>query len=424
MTIDKTQFIANILSVVQSDGSIHPAEAAQCEEIRRHFGFSKTEWGNAEKLLRKPGFEVRPTGTFADNVVNLEMMLRVACADGDTSAAEADSITGFCAAVGVTQEQLDTLYQGVLAEVSAHPAHCPKCGAEVPVGAQFCPSCGCAVAAGEASVRVKFDIPAEGVAITFAESECAGFQDIYAQASATPGFQECARGKKTWYMATFPKRSAELLGFARKVTAIRNRELYIDGRKTEWAEALPYELVVCAEARDGAYDPVCHCFGKDDGDNDELNPVGCRLLGLEWGRYDYGGEWARMGQWQKTASGTSWRFDKERIRHHLLEKARSALMCPYFNPEAINRFLELLPDTVDPKHDPEWGYHHVYGGNHPGAVHVIVQKYENGFSFDDDFYSDGPFCRGFGFFREALKGIYGNQECLKPLFDETRHPGH
>lgn len=411
MIIDNVQFIANILSVATADGQIHPAEEVQHEEIRKHFKFSKTDWNNAEKLLNKPGFKVRPTGTFADKMVNLEMMIRVACADGDTSVGEVSTISDFCAEVGITQEQLDALYSEVLAEINIVPLRCPKCGMQFDAGSKFCPSCGAALA--DTAVKVSFDIPSEGIAIAFAESESAKFSDICDLAKETPGFQECLRGKKTWYLATFQKKTEELFRFADIVTALRNRELYIDGKKIAWEEAFPCDLLGCVEERSEAYNPVCYCFGKG-GDEGEFNPVGCRLLGLNWGEYKC--EWARMGKWEQRGAETVWRFDKERIRHHIVLKTHAARLCPYLNEEVVDRFLAVLPDVVNPQKDNNWDFHSIYHSPSPGAIHVIREKSDGGFTYNEDFYSDGLIPKGFGFFKKILNTLYGNQECLKALF--------
>ena len=149
MNYDTTLFIANIASVASADGEFHPLELAQFELIKKHFMFSKTDWSKVDKKAQEKDFVPTPTGTFADKVQNLEMMLQVAYADGEASDDEIRLIMNFGALIGITQEQMDNLNADVVADVLADPICCPHCGMVVPSQSAFCSSCGAKLVRGE-----------------------------------------------------------------------------------------------------------------------------------------------------------------------------------------------------------------------------------------------------------------------------------
>ena len=391
MNYDTTLFIANIASVASADGEFHPLELAQFELIKKHFKFSKTDWGKGEKKAQEVGFVPTPTGTFADKVQNLEMMLRVAYADGEASDDEIRLIMNFGALIGITQEQMDNLNADVVADVLADPICCPHCGMVVPSQSAFCSSCGAKLAGGEGE-KLKFDIPSSGISITFSESTAATFNDALQLAKATGNYQEISRNKKKWFLAHFDHGDMRWLKMAEYIGSVRNKEVYEDGERKDWYDVFNWHMMQCLRERGKAFKSNQYCFGKcsttsDYGYSSEtnLNPWGCRCIKMTWN--NYGASWLRFGKWEKPLLSRHyiWRFDKDRIRHAYKEAAKSVERCPHFI-HSVDAVLALLPDTICPATDKDWKYHECYDELTPGTV-KIVRKLDYG---TETFMSDGP----------------------------------
>lgn len=404
MNFDRTLFAANVAAVISADGVLHPLELAQCELIKKHYKYTKTEWGKGEKLAATPGFVPKPTGTFADGAMNVEAMLRVAYADGDASEKEVKIIMDFCQAIGMTQEQLDNLNADVVNDVLHDPISCPACGTEVAPGAAFCSSCGAKIAA-DGGVKTEFEIPREGLAISFCESTAASFADALSLAKETSGFQEIERSKKKWYLATFSRDDMRWRKLVECVSAIRNREVFEDGEKKDWYELFSWKLMNCLRRRDSAYDKNVHCFftSDDNGVNTyrNFNPWGCSCLEMSW--TGYGNAWLRMGRWEKRMiGGLHWVFDKDRMRHAYGENSKEVRRCPFFT-DVMERVIAALPDSVCPAKDRNWKYHETYESIIPGAVKVRVLR-DYGIEVIT---TDGPEPTNLTVFRDIINRVFG-----------------
>jgi len=382
MTINREKFIANIVGVVNADGTLHPREIAQCEQIRDRFKFTKTEWKNGERLAGSPGFCFEPTGTFADRVQNLELMLRVAYCDGDAADEEIAKIEQFCKMVGITQDQLDCLNNEVLAELAAETAKCGKCGAELPAGAGFCPACGTPREAAAPSEKLSFSIPEQGIAIAFCESSSQSFAAALELAKSNPHFQECVRNKKRWYLVAYPNEIQQWKPLVDLVGSIRNREVYKDGKLRDWYEVFNWEVMRCYDDRAKSYNKDHYCFGRSYGDGygqDSLNPWGCRCAKMGWS--GYADSWLALGAWEPRRSSDApvWRFDKDQIRHLYKVNTEKCDVCPCFTPEALERVLDLLPDTVCPETDKHWKYKECYDDQQLNVVQWREKTLEDDF---------------------------------------------
>lgn len=364
MKIDKEKFIANIAAIVNADNILHPREMIQCEKIRERFKFTKTEWKNGEKLASAPGFTFQKTGSFADCIQNLEMMLRVAYADGDLAEQEATKIEAFCKMIGISQEQLDCLNTDVLTEMAEETSICAQCGTELPAGAAFCPSCGCPsnVATSE---KLSFEIPAEGVSILFCESNSPAFHRAYELAKANPYFQECTRNRKKWFLAAYKDEITAWKPLTDIVSGLRNKEVYRNGVLCDWHEVFNWEVIRCFDERNKAFNKWHHCFGKSIVgesyyDDKSLNPWGCKLAKMNWS--GYASSWFSFGSWlpSTTKQAPIWRFDKEQIRHLFKVNTAKCSSCPYFTSEVLEHVLQMLPDTVCPNDDSHWKYKECY----------------------------------------------------------------
>jgi hypothetical protein len=76
-------FLANIVLVAQVNGKLSEAEHGQLEAIRTELKFTKRDFKKALRLVQQGNHYITPVGSFADQVKNLELILRVAYADDD-----------------------------------------------------------------------------------------------------------------------------------------------------------------------------------------------------------------------------------------------------------------------------------------------------------------------------------------------------
>ena len=406
MNFDRTLFAANIVAVVSADGVLNPLELSQCETVKKHFKYTKSEWAKGEKLAATPGFVPKPTGTFADKVTNLESMLRIAYADGEAARPELDLINRFCNQIGITQQQLDSLNADVVNDVQRDPVVCPSCGAELPHGSAFCSSCGAKIAA-DAGVKTAFDIPKEGLAITFCESTAASFPDALKLAQETYGFQEIERTKKKWYLAAFTWEDTRWRKMVELVAGMRNKEVFEKGEKKDWYEVFSWKMMNCLRGRDSAYDESAYCFRASCGyvtcESSELNPWGCASLQLAWNAYT--NSWMKFGSWQNLEDGLRWVFDKDRIRHAYAENARDVRKCPYFT-DTCEKVLAALPDYVYPVRDRAWKFRQVCDETTPGAIKVKIQD-EWGVN---TIWTDGPEPADLSVFEKIVRAVYPDKE--------------
>lgn len=254
MINEPVPFLANIALVARADGTLSAGELGQLEAIRKEYGFKKSDFSAAVRLAESGNHALTPVGTFADQVKNLELILRVAYADSDLDAAEVQLIADYCRKIGIHQEQLDKLLAEVVASLKQTGKLCPACAAENTPDARFCAKCGASLDSQGQDIQVKFDIPQSGIAMEFAESTAASFPKALELAKTTPGYQTCQKNKKTWHLATFPSGTlTEALPLAGELSGIRNRALYIDGKEQQWDEVFGFTW--CASQRATAYRP-------------------------------------------------------------------------------------------------------------------------------------------------------------------------
>lgn len=397
MISDSVPFLANIALVARADGAFSAAELGQLEAIRKECGFKKSDFSAALRLAESENHTLTPVGTFADQVKNLEFVLRVAFVDSDLDTSEVQLIGDFCHKTGIHQEQLDKLTAEVLASLKHVGKLCPTCAAENSADSRFCAKCGVNLDAPGQDIQVKFDIPQKGIAIEFAESSAASFPKALELAKTTTGYQTCQKNKKSWHLATLPSGVlADALPLAGALSGIRNRALYIDGKEQQWDDV--FGFIWCAAQRASAYRPVEYCFGKDE---NRLNPWGCKQARMDWAEW---ADWFCYGTWEKSGfigSKVQWRFDKDRIRHELATNLHRCRHCPNLNaglPEAI---LCHLPDVVVPGADKNWDYHQTYE-EVPGAIKVVQKERSEGFAFSNEFWADGVRPKGLSALADIL----------------------
>jgi hypothetical protein len=384
MTTDPIPFLANIIAVSYANGSLSPGELSQIEAIRVELNFKKADYTKATKLIEQGGYQMSPVGSFADQVKNLECILRVAYADDELEQTESDLIAAFCHQIGIYQDQLDRLEAEVIAFISSIGKLCHSCGGQVPGEAKFCAKCGTPVTEAQNSLQVTFEIPQSGLVIEFAESTAASFHKALEAAKTSDQYQTCQRMKKDWHMAVFTSGSVgQALPLAAALSGVRNRRAYLNGVEVSWDELFGFAW--CANQRATAYRPIEFCFGKDE---NRINPWGCKQTGLDWVEWS---DWFSFGKWEKgglLGPRFVWRFDKERIKHELATRLFRFRHCPHLDTRLPEAVLRLLPECVSPEQGKDWKYNQNFE-QVPGAIKVVIREGSGQLAYDNEFWSDG-----------------------------------
>jgi uncharacterized tellurite resistance protein B-like protein len=413
MVTDPIPFMANIALVAHADGTLSPAELGQLEAIRKEMKFKKSDYNSAVRLVQDGEYKLITVGSFADQVKNLELMLRVAYADDDLDKTEVVLILSFCKKIGINQDQLNRLRNEVLSSLKKQSKICPTCGAESDPDSLFCPKCGKRLDSGLQDIQVKFQIPASGIAIEFAESTAASFPKALEIAKAIEGYQTCQKGKKKWHLAVFPSgQITDALPLAESLSSIRNRCLYINGEEKQYDEVFGFTW--CASQRATAYRPFEYCFGKDD---NRLNPWGCKQARMDWTEW---ANWFCYGKWEKVwliGKKIQWIFDKERIQHELTTNLFRYRFCPYLKTKLSEAVLRHLPEAIIPNSDPNWDFHQRYK-EVPGAVKIVRKEGSGSFTYSKEFWSDGVCPKGLAALADILTRAFRDLSITNPSLKE------
>jgi len=396
MITDPVPFLANIALVAYADGVLSGNELAQLESIRQELKLKKSDYNAAKKIVEGGDYTTVPVGTFADQVKNLELMLRVGFADDDLGKKETAIILGFCKTIGITQDQLTRLRSEVVATLKQQSKVCMSCGAEHEGDVSFCPKCGADMRSSEQEIQVKAEIPNTGIAIEFAESTAASFGKALELAKTMPGYQSIMKGKKTWHLAVFPSgQIADALPLADCLSGLKNKTLFIDGKENQWEDV--FGFVNCASQRASAYRPVDYCFGKE---SNSLNLWGCKQAKMDWTEWS---KWFCYGRWERVGRRgeiLQWRFDKERIRHDLATKLFRYRSCPHMT-QLAEATLRNFPEVVIPATDPNWTYRQ-QGEESPGAVKIVEKHVEDGYAYTNEFWVEGVKPKGLAVYTEIM----------------------
>ncbi len=387
---DKEQvaYLANLVAVSRADGSVSPNETLAIEAAQKRIGAKKTVLHKADTLAQSDGFTPAVVGSFSVRIANLEDMISVSLADGVLDQAEKPVVLSFAKKVGITNEQLQLILTEVRTSLRSEEATraCPGCSAKVPREAKFCPECGGSLELSDkaAAVAVEYTIPSAGIAIEFAESTASGFVDAVRKAKVAPENAECVKGKKTWYMAAWPKeRISEAAKLVEDLKGMRNRKVWVDAKESRWDDVFGFTW--CSEQRNSAYRPLEYCFGVDD---KRLNIWGCKNARMDWTTWS---QWFSYGSFKKGSllkGGHVFAFDKQRIRHELETNLFRFRFCPHLNFRLVEAVLENLPDEVEVKPKGDWTYKRDYEES-PGSIKIKEKTVEDGYSYTDEYYTSG-----------------------------------
>ncbi len=397
---DVVQYLANVLAVARSDDVLGPQEEAAIEQVRTDIGAKKKDLKDAQKLAEREDSQPVPVGRYSERIRNLEDMVFIALVDRELDPSEKQTILGFAKQLEVTQDQVKRIVAETKDRCRTKQGQmpCPGCGASVAATAKFCPECGRAIAPAPAcqGTKVAFDYPTRGIAIEFAESTAASFDSALEVARSSPGFQECERSRKRWFLASWLEANVSAaIPLAEHLKGIRNRKAYMNGKELAWDEV--FGFLSCMRQRQTAYRPVLYCFGTDE---KQPNLCGCRQANMEWTG------WARWLSYGRFTRGDRFVLDKQRIRHELNSNIHTFRFCPYMRHSLMEAILELLPAEVTVSQRHGWGYKETYEQT-PDSIKVVQKEREGGYTYKREFYADGitpvGFQVGYDILRKALK---------------------
>jgi len=385
---EKITYLANVVLVARADGKLSPIETEAIEKIQKTIGARKTELNKAYKVAETQDYEINPVGHWADKIKNLEDIVYVSMVDGLMDEKEKPQIIKFAKQINITQEQIKFIVGDVKNEISSISSEttCPNCRAVIKSIAKFCPECGSSIQelSEKKAVSVSYEIPKSGIAIEFSESTAAGFAHAIQDQQKAPFNSTCLKGKKTWYLASWPKEEIlQVTKLVDNLKGMRNRKVYVDGAESRWDEVFGFSW--CAGERNSAYIPMEYCFGLDE---KRLNIWGCKQARMDWTEWS---DWFGYGSFKDTGllnKRVIFVFNKKRIRHELETNLYKCKFCPYLRFDLIEAVLKELPDEVTPTDKGPWVYKQDYNES-PGSIKVKVKTSDGGYTYTDEYYSSG-----------------------------------
>lgn len=144
----------------------------------------------------------------------------------------------------------------------------------------------------------------------------------------------------------------------------KSSSMTIDGDQASKKD-LVYNGLGCFQKQQSSPRPQQYCYGLHE---HEFNVFGCHRLGMPLV------EWARWLQHGKFDEGGVWHFDKARIKQDLEIKLNENRFCPILNRTQVLQTLDKIPDTINPKTDPNWEYvtEREYGSDYISYKEIAV----------------------------------------------------
>ena len=368
---EKICYLRNVILVAYADKLLGPEEEHHLESVRSAIRATKTQLRKARENPEDSGIDLTSLTRFSLRIHNLEDMIEMGLADGKLDDEEKHLLIDAAKRVGVTQDQVNLILVEARSRTTNKVGRCPSCGVDVSGTAKFCPECGGSLSEGtkQTPTAVEIAIPDFGITVTFAESTAAGFPDALAMAKQLETYQEALRGGKRWYAVTAASENIQVLvGIAEKLRGLRNREVYVAGKKEDWDSV--FGFVTCYSEREKSYRPVEYCFGADEG---RLNIWGCQFAVPQWGSP---ADWCGFG---KFLDGKTFEFDHDRIKHELQRRVERARFCPHIRKRFIAAVLQRLPKRAKISGRGDWDYRETYEDTDPRAILVQVVRDFDGF---------------------------------------------
>ena len=104
-------YLANLLSIAFADGHLCESEKEELDKILDKLNARKKDFNIAYNLIANGEYDCRVVGSYAQQVQNLEDMMRVCLADGELHDYEQQWITHFSGMIGMDQNGLDQIYK-------------------------------------------------------------------------------------------------------------------------------------------------------------------------------------------------------------------------------------------------------------------------------------------------------------------------
>lgn len=229
---------------------------------------------------------------------------------------------------------------------------CPKCGSQLGDGDRFCARCGAPLKVADevrAGAGAAKDLATyHAMTIEFAQSNSPTFERALAFARRFASFSEGGQSKSRIFKVEFgPEQWNDTLELVEYLRGWRNRWVYVDGEKKEWAEV--FYFLYCFNVRRQAYSPEHHCVEGQF--KNDIHPFGCVYSGLSLVWPTSG--WLQAGSFD---SGLAFHFDKEKIRKIMEENLFHARFCPALDLARALEVLEAFPATANPARDQRWDY--------------------------------------------------------------------
>ena len=142
-------YLANLIMIASADGVIDNKEEIAIDRICNEISAKKTDVEKARKVTKKADHQVTPVGRYSERIRNLEDMIFVALSDNDLSDPEKRVILSFARAIGVEQEQINTILSESITRFRIYNTTiiCSGCSYEIPSDWKFCAECGTSIQA-------------------------------------------------------------------------------------------------------------------------------------------------------------------------------------------------------------------------------------------------------------------------------------
>ncbi len=236
-------------------------------------------------------------------------------------------------------------------------ADCKACGQPLGGDEGFCPRCGQAVGGEKIGRRGDPEAP-RWLEIEFSKSHSPSYTAVVEACEKNSHYRKEKRGGTTVHRVGFQaSESKEFLRLANLVRGWKSFRLYVNGREETWRSFF-YGGYYCFEDRESSLNRNQYCYGES---CDWFNWWGCHRLGFGFYNEE---DWMRCG---RMSEDEVFLLDKDRLRRLILSRLRTHGFCPVINREAILERIEMLPDEIDPRANPDWEYYYLEWREDPNA---------------------------------------------------------
>lgn len=237
------------------------------------------------------------------------------------------------------------------------PKECTACGNRLVGEESFCPRCGQPQGAEKAGRRGDPEAP-RWLEIEFHRSNSTSYRAAVELCEKSPNYRKVDRDGTSFHRVGFRAiDSKDFLRLANLVRGWKSFRLYVNGREETWRSFF-YGGYYCYEDRQSSPNQNQYCFGES---SEWFNWWGCHRLGFGFYNED---DWMRCGHMTEDEVFV---LDKDRLRRLVLKRLRSHAYCPVVNKKAILERIDLLPDRIDPRANPDWEYYYLDWRDDPQA---------------------------------------------------------